>query len=1152
MNTRHILLLGAPRVELNRRRVHIQRRKALALLGYLVTTRQPHPRETLAALLWPEQDTSSAFAYLRNALWTLNKALGEDWTVIEGEFVSFNANAGVSDDLAQFEALLADAARLSEVAARAAALERAVGLVRGEFLAGFALRDAPAFDDWRVTQAEAIRRRHAEALEQISECTAVLGDYPAAIAAARRWLALDTLNEAAHRQLMRLYAWSGEQAAAIRQYREVVRLFESELGTAPDPLTTHLYEAIQSRRLEMPSVNAALMTAAPSSVVTSVAVPGLSPTAAVEMMTAPAPEPMLPDLLVMREAGRRVLLPAQTTPFVGRSQELAEIARLLQDPACHLLTLVGQGGIGKTRLAIQAAADFAPHAPDGVTFISLVGVCYPEYLVPTILTALQVIPSAADDPNMLLMHYLRDKQALLVLDNFEHLLDSAAVVSFILAHAPQVKILATSRERLNLHEEYVYETAGLRYPRALPGTPEDAQQTPLEDFSAVRLFVQSARRARPDFALYDPLSVARICQLVEGLPLGIELAASWVQLLSCAEIAAEIERGLDILATTMRNVPERHRSLRAVFEYTWDQLTPHEQKSLKRLSVFQGGFQQEAALSVAEASLYVLRTLVDKSLLRRDINGRYAMHELLRQYAEGKLTADEADDVLGLHAEYHAEFLFQECVRMKTADEPAALLNVEREIDNLRRMWYYAASHRKVALMRKAIDPLSFFFTVRSRLREGLEIVNKALHYIDHSAPASASAVMTDADERLLLAQLLVMKARCESAFGAHQAEVDAWLDESLRVVRAFTGHIGSALTLIELGLAKNLPGRINPLAQELAREGLAIYEAHADRWGTAYGHYAVGAIMHNQVLYADARRMLERSLALYRQIGQPSGTINVLDMLSENAFTSGHYERSRLYATEIIGLAEQIGDFIRADSVRLYLAMFYDTGVTEEVQQKINNIIRRYEEQGEKRRVTWMMYNLAWNRLNNDQFHDALVLAQQVLPRFREMGDLDGTVWSLIATSMIHLALGEVDTARATVVEALALLENERFPWGVSGGRYVLGELALLEGDLTAAAQHFAAAVHIAYEVQSLLQSLRHLGGFAAWLLMTGQTRQAVALATFVLEHPVAWIDTLKRCRQVITAAEAVLQPEAFQAAQAEGRRLTLDSAVAWVPAPS
>jgi predicted ATPase len=330
-------------------------------------------------------------------------------------------------------------------------------------------------------------------------------------------------------------------------------------------------------------------------------------------------------------------LPPQPTPFIGREYEISQITALLAEPTCRLLTLVGPGGIGKTRLALEAAGLQRSAFAQGAYLVPLQPLSSPEFIVPAIAETLHFQFYSVDDPKHQLLDYLRDRSLLLVMDNFEHLLNSAQLISEILAFAPDVKVLATSRERLNLLEEWVLDVQGL-------SAPANETETEILDYDAVQLFLQSAQRIQVGFTLTDAQkpAVARICHLVGGMPLGLELAAAWVRALACEEIADEIERGLDLLATSARNVEPRHRTMRIVLDHSWNLLTNIERDVFQRLSVFKGGFRKEAAQNVTGTSIQTLSALVDKSLIRVSANGRYEQHELLWQYAREKLT--ESDD----------------------------------------------------------------------------------------------------------------------------------------------------------------------------------------------------------------------------------------------------------------------------------------------------------------------------------------------------------------------------------------------------------------------------------------------------------------------------------------------------------------------------
>jgi DNA-binding SARP family transcriptional activator/predicted ATPase len=625
--------LGPPRVEIDGAPVNINRHKAMALLAYLAVSGEAQPRDTLATLFWPESSQSLARNSLRRDLSILNKALGRGWLIIERESVGLR-HPGIWLDVAYFRQRLAGCRTHGHpVEAVCSAclqpLTEAVTLYRDDFLAGFSLADCPGFDEWHFFQAEALRQELASALERLVHGYSIQGEYEAALPHARRRLALDPLHEPAHRQLMLLYARTGQQGAALRQYQLCVQTLQEDLGVAPAPETTAMYQQIRAATA--------------------------SKGAATSLPDKDADFPPTQS----RPTNN---LPVPTTPFVGRVEGLAEIARRLTDPACRLLTLTGPGGVGKTRLAIQAARtlvddSFGPTTfTGGVYFVRLVSVGSPDGVIPAIANALGTSLSGDGAPQEQLLNFLHQKEMLLILDNFEHLLppspadgekdkvdpdreaaNSATLVADILSAEPGIKILVTSWEALNLQGEWVYPVAGMRYPLAAI-VNGDTLLPDVERYSAVQLFAQSARRVRPDFSLStEQACVLHICRLVEGLPLALELAAAWLKILSCAEVAREIEHSLDFLSTSLRNVPARHRSMRAVFEHSWQLLTQPEQHILRQLSTLRGDFSHEAAEQVTGASLPELVALVDKSLLRITPTGRYRMHELLRQFAAEKL-----------------------------------------------------------------------------------------------------------------------------------------------------------------------------------------------------------------------------------------------------------------------------------------------------------------------------------------------------------------------------------------------------------------------------------------------------------------------------------------------------------------------------------
>ena len=363
-------------------------------------------------------------------------------------------------------------------------------------------------------------------------------------------------------------------------------------------------------------------------------------------------------IIVQTSLSKKHTLPEQLTSFVGREQEIAEISDLLAKDSCRLLTVVGPGGIGKTRLAIEAARQNANNYKYGVFFISLASITVPDFILPAVAESMGITlqTHATVDPESQLFDFLADRNSLLVLDNFEHLIDSAGLLVDLLKRAPEVKLMVTSRQRLNIQGEWTFNLGGL----AVPG---NGYQDVKVGGSAVDLFLQRARLADTRFSIRkgNQQHVIRVCQLVAGIPLGIELAAAWVTVLSPQEIAVEIEKNLDFLASSRQDMPEKHRSMRAAFDYSWVLLSKEQCHVFQKLSIFRKGFNRQAAEEVAGAGLVELSVLVDKSFIRRSQGDRYEIHELLRQYGQEKLHENpvEFHAIGNRHSHYYLEFLNQ-------------------------------------------------------------------------------------------------------------------------------------------------------------------------------------------------------------------------------------------------------------------------------------------------------------------------------------------------------------------------------------------------------------------------------------------------------------------------------------------------------------
>jgi len=593
-------------------------------------------------------------------------------------------------------------------------------------------------------------------------------------------------------------------------------------------------------------------------------------------------------------------LPLPPTPLLGRDPELAAMERIFNEPQCRLLTLAGMGGIGKTRLAIEFASRQRDTFPEGVHYVPLASINSAESIVPAIAEALEFSFSGPGDPKeQLFNHFARGikRSALLVLDNLEHLLTrssaAAELVAEILQRFSNVKILCTSRERLNLHGEWTYELHGLTIP------PSEYVDN-LEDYSAATLFLQCARRMDADFQLgeADKPALVRICHLVEGIPLAIELAAAWVGILLCREIAQEIESNIDFLSTFMRDVPERHRSLRATFDHSWRLLSDVERNVLSRLSVFRGGFDRIAAERIAGAALPLLSSLVSKSLVWRTEDGRYDLHEVIRQYALSHLHDDQSSylEARDRHCEYYLKFV-ADCERaLKSATQQAAISELTREMDNIRTAWVWAIEREKFPLLGSAVRSLGWMFEVAGLLREGIELLELLIQ-------AMKSGKNVDQKGRVM-GLALVQQGLLYFRKGQFVHAQDLYKD-SIAILRSLGDQALLADALIFYGIIMHLDGDYLE-SKALLKEGLAYAQANDDQWFAAYAIYNLGYVDSLEGNYIRGYEQMQEGLKIWRAVGDPHSIALGLNFLVSTLIELERYEEANASMRESIALCEQ------------------------------------------------------------------------------------------------------------------------------------------------------------------------------------------------------------------------------------------------------
>ena len=592
-------------------------------------------------------------------------------------------------------------------------------------------------------------------------------------------------------------------------------------------------------------------------------------------------------------------LPVMPTPLVGREPELASLSRLLGDPNCRLLTLVGPGGIGKSRLALEAACRQWECFADGVHFASLAGTSSPEFMVPAIAQAVGLNFAGPAEPSSQLVNYLSNKQALLLLYNLEHLLAGVDVLAALLAGAPGLKLLVTSRERLELRGEWVFGVEGLP-------VPPEGQVEGVENYSAVQLFLLRTRQARVDFELSgaDRADIVRICRLVEGMPLAIELAATWVPVLTCAEIVEEIERGLDILATRLRDVPERQRSLRAVFDHSWQLLGKDEQRAVRQLAVFHGDFSREAAETVAGAGLTLLSGLAVKSFLRRSAAGRFSVHELIRQYAAERLqeTPEEALAAHSRHCHHYADLLVRLEQPFKSAQRPAALKEFMAELDNVRAAWQWAAEHQKLRELRRMSPCLLWFYETCSLFQEGEAAYRQAVDTIRSHERRDDEPQQADAIGHLIgtLGWFNFRIGRLREAF--------EYLVESRACAIQYDDLESHFYAYAWLDYVTWAMGDVAEARRALS-EGRLLALQIGSPWHAAIPSVLLGTVAHAQGEYQEAFRQLNEALDYWRAAGDPRGLAFALASLGATTLALGKVDEAATLLRESFAVNQEIDD---------------------------------------------------------------------------------------------------------------------------------------------------------------------------------------------------------------------------------------------------
>jgi predicted ATPase/DNA-binding SARP family transcriptional activator len=712
-------------------------------------------------------------------------------------------------------------------------LAAATALYRGDLLSGLTISDATEFELWLLQERERLRLEMLTALERLIHRCLSAGRIEEAIAYSRRLLEIEPWRETIHRQLMRLLARNGDTNAAIRQYQQCRQMLSAELGIDPMPETEALYQRIITLRQRPPA--------------------------------RPLPPPPL---------------------LVGRESELAQLTAQLADPTCRLTAIIGPGGMGKTSLALALAAQQQRAFLDGVCFIRLADLATAALLETAVAEALDLTIPADTSPRRYLCQQLANRELLLILDNAEHLLTAVTdLTQALLTAAPELKILLTSREAPKLRTAWVLKLAGL------PLSPDNNDASP-----AIALFEQQARQAQPQFdlATWRP-QVADLCRLLQGSPLGIELAAAQLDLTDCTQLVAQVQSATADLTVDFADMPPRHRSLRALFDHSWRLLASEEQTALTRLAVFRGGFTAVSAAAAIDVPPSIVRALLAKSLLH-EADGRFSLHALIRQFALERLP--EAAAIYAQHARYFSQQLHAS----SSGQIPAQPQHLLAELDNIRAMWQYAINQQDTVLLAEAAHGLARLYAVTNQFAEGRVLFEQAVTALAETAvPETAPVMWGEVLGRYAMflfrtGDLPAARAAAESSVLALRAAAQP--DPDNQMALAFSLNLLGTLHIQSGAFATAVP---------LLDECAELYRRRGDP-GLLKPLVNLSSLSMRQGDYAAAIARLNEALPLAEALGDRRGMAHILNNLGANHLAMGDLAAAQAHLTACLPLTAETG----------------------------------------------------------------------------------------------------------------------------------------------------------------------------------------------------------------------------------------------------
>lgn len=972
----------------------------VTLLVYLALKGVWVDRRELALLYRPDAPEAEALSYLRKLIFRARRYGWATGLEVEADALRWQ----VRTDVALFDAAIS-----------AKEWEVAVNEFRGPLLGGALLTAAPGFTAWCEAEAAALDTAWLRAAGGLAHQHEEAGRFEEAVRVHQRVLAHDQFAEASVQALLRLLSSSGRRQEALALYESFRQVLQDELDAVPLETTEALADVLRS------SATGDALPMRPRQL------PGAAP----------------------------ATLPSPATPFVGQRSELQRLARWLGPEGARLITIVGLGGSGKTRLAVEAAYR-AHQVGKPVAFVSMASALTRSAAAAAVVEALH-LPWTSEDAEEALTAGLQSRELLLVLDNFEDAIAAAPLVSQLLAAAPNVSALVTSREPLKVAGEWLLDISGLE-------TPPEGADADLASFDAVRLFVQQAKRLSPALRLDSKslTDVAAICRQVEGLPLAIEFAASWAPLMAVPEILQEVQRNPSLLASQQRDVPARHQSLWRIFDHTWERLSDGERGALRALTVFPGDFALKAARAVTGAELAVLLRLMDVKLLRRTGQGRFALHQLVRQYALQRSSAEsELARARTAHANHYSLLLESLTPNLKGNDVHAGLAAVQAELPNVLAAWNHAVTHADLAALDRARDALDQYFYYRADFATGCRLFGEAVEAVERAAPSNNSIAA--------------------GGPGGH-------------------ARVAGRL-LVHLSQLEGYRGRI-PASVAVGERALAILTDVGSEADVAYAKMALGNSLIRTGAYPESTQLMQDVLThartagdLYLQGAAHNGLANIVSFTDGNMTLAEEHYRASLRANRKLGNLEGInGALINLGACR------YDVGDLEYATRLWQEAAQMAEELGYLQREAVLHNNLGSVLEAQGRTADAEQRYQLSLRLRREIDDVSGQAKALHNLGRLAAERGELPEAEGLLEEALELFLETDDRAGTAHVRSSLSRLLAAQGRNADALHQARDSLALALEIESLSDILSSLLSLALLHERAGESALAVELAQTVV----------------------------------------------------